>query len=101
MLQVRDHRSRLEERTGNLGSRWRGDDVRLQGESQPARRFGRTFSAADERKLNEIARQDGGKSFKFDDSADDIPGNLYSVKFFEKTGFVLGSDGVLLRYTSA
>ena len=45
--------------------------------------------------------KDGGKSFKFDDSADDIPGNLYSVKFFEKTGFVLGSDGVLLRYTSA
>lgn len=44
--------------------------------------------------------KDGGKSFKFDDSADDIPGNLYSVKFFEKTGFVLGSDGVLLRYTA-
>lgn len=42
---------------------------------------------------------DGGKSFKFDNSADDIPGNLYQVKFFsDKTGYVLGSDGVLLRY---
>lgn len=43
--------------------------------------------------------KDGGKTFKFDNSADDIPGNLYSVKFFKDTGFVLGSDGVLLRYT--
>ena len=42
---------------------------------------------------------DGGKSFKFDASADRIPGNLYTVKFFDdKTGFALGSDGVLMRY---
>jgi len=42
---------------------------------------------------------DGGKTFKFDDSADDIPGNLYQIKFFsDKAGYVLGSDGVLLRY---
>ncbi|CEM11483.1 unnamed protein product [Vitrella brassicaformis CCMP3155] len=43
---------------------------------------------------------DGGKSFKFNNAADGIPGNLYRVKFFDnKQGFVLGSDGVLLRYT--
>mmetsp|Transcript_18475 Transcript_18475/g.56743 ORF Transcript_18475/g.56743 Transcript_18475/m.56743 type:complete len:405 (-) Transcript_18475:72-1286(-) len=43
---------------------------------------------------------DGGNTFRFDKSADDIPGNLYSVQFFDKsTGFVLGSDGVLLKYT--
>ena len=42
---------------------------------------------------------DGGKSFKFDARADRIPGNLYTVKFFDdKTGFALGSDGVLMRY---
>merc|ERR1711977_349136 len=35
---------------------------------------------------------DGGKTFKFDASADRIPGNLYTVKFFDdKTGFALGS----------
>jgi photosystem II stability/assembly factor-like uncharacterized protein len=42
---------------------------------------------------------DGGKSFRFDASAKDIPGNLYRVKFFgEQVGFALGSNGVLLRY---
>ena len=44
---------------------------------------------------------DGGNSFKFNDDAKDIPGNLYRVKFFgESKGFVLGSDGVLLRYNA-
>mmetsp|Transcript_6622 Transcript_6622/g.20909 ORF Transcript_6622/g.20909 Transcript_6622/m.20909 type:complete len:378 (-) Transcript_6622:42-1175(-) len=43
--------------------------------------------------------KDAGKSFKFDGSADKIPGNLYTIKFFsENTGFALGSDGVLMRY---
>jgi len=43
---------------------------------------------------------DGGKNFNFDKSADKIPGNLYTVRFFnENTGFCLGSDGVLLKYT--
>lgn len=42
---------------------------------------------------------DGGKSFKFNDNAKDIPGNLYRVKFFgERRGFALGSEGVLLKY---
>ena len=45
--------------------------------------------------------KDGGNTFKFNDNAKDIPGNLYRVKFFgNKQGFVLGSDGVLLRYSA-
>jgi len=45
--------------------------------------------------------RDGGKKFSFDNSANKIPGNLYNVKFFEdnKTGWALGSNGVLLRFT--
>jgi photosystem II stability/assembly factor-like uncharacterized protein len=43
--------------------------------------------------------KDGGKTFKFNEDAKDIPGNLYRIKFFgNNQGFVLGSDGVLLRY---
>jgi photosystem II stability/assembly factor-like uncharacterized protein len=43
--------------------------------------------------------KDGGKSFAFDSSANKIPGNLYTVKFFpDGKGFALGSSGVLLRY---
>lgn len=42
--------------------------------------------------------KDGGNSFGFDKSADKIPGNLYRVVFFGDNGFILGSDGVLLRY---
>jgi len=41
--------------------------------------------------------KDGGKSWQKDKSADNIPTNLYKVKFFGKTGYVLGSSGVLLR----
>ncbi|XP_022743177.1 photosystem II stability/assembly factor HCF136, chloroplastic-like [Durio zibethinus] len=41
----------------------------------------------------------GGKSWTRDKAADNIAANLYSVKFInEKKGFVLGNDGVLLRY---
>jgi len=45
--------------------------------------------------------QDGGKTFKFDSSANEFPGNLYNIKFFQEfgnTGWALGSNGVLLRY---
>ena len=45
---------------------------------------------------------DGGKKFQFDKSANSIPGNLYNVKFFPKygnTGWALGSNGLLLRFT--
>ncbi|KAL2631103.1 hypothetical protein R1flu_015789 [Riccia fluitans] len=42
---------------------------------------------------------DGGKSWVRDKAADNIGANLYSVKFIdEKKGFVIGNDGVLLRY---
>jgi photosystem II stability/assembly factor-like uncharacterized protein len=44
--------------------------------------------------------KDGGKTFKFNEDAKDIPGNLYRVKFFGDNGFVLGSDGVLLKYAA-
>ena len=45
--------------------------------------------------------KDGGKKFVFDKSANDFPGNLYNVKFFDKfgSGWALGSNGMLLRYT--
>lgn len=45
---------------------------------------------------------DGGKKFTFDKSANNIPGNLYNVKFFKEynnMGWALGSNGLLLRYT--
>ncbi|TYH25847.1 hypothetical protein E1A91_A03G182000v1 [Gossypium mustelinum] len=41
----------------------------------------------------------GGKNWTRDKAADNIAANLYSVKFInDKKGFVLGNDGVLLRY---
>lgn len=46
--------------------------------------------------------KDGGKSFAFDKSANNYPGNLYNVKFFKEygnAGWALGSSGMLLRYT--
>ncbi|CAM6105710.1 unnamed protein product [Calypogeia fissa] len=42
---------------------------------------------------------DGGKSWVRDKAADDIGANLYTVKFIDpKKGFIIGNDGVLLRY---
>ena len=43
---------------------------------------------------------DGGKSWKRDRGTDDLPGNLYDVKFEQggAKGFVLGNEGVLLRW---
>lgn len=46
-----------------------------------------------------LKTMNGGKSWVRDKAADNIPGNLYSVKFVgDNQGFVLGNDGVLLRY---
>ena len=43
---------------------------------------------------------DGGKNWKRDRGTDNVAANLYNVKFqSEKQGFILGNDGVLLRYT--
>jgi len=45
---------------------------------------------------------DGGSNFVFDRSANNYPGNLYTIKFFRKygnMGWALGSNGTLMRYT--
>lgn len=45
--------------------------------------------------------KDNGKNFVFDKSANDIPGNLYNVKFFPEygnSGWALGSNGLLLKF---
>jgi len=49
-----------------------------------------------------IKSTDGGEKWQRQRSFDDVPANLYEVKFFNngKIGFVLGNNGVLLRYTS-
>ena len=42
---------------------------------------------------------DGGLTFKRDRGIDQVPANLYAVKFInESQGFVVGNDGILLRY---
>merc|ERR1740138_1300759 len=41
---------------------------------------------------------DGGASWQKDKAADDLPSNLYKIKFFpDGAGYILGSEGVLLR----
>jgi len=39
---------------------------------------------------------DAGGSWTKDKSADDLPTNLYKIKFFGDRGYVLGSSGILL-----
>jgi len=42
---------------------------------------------------------DGGKTWKRERGADDVPGNLYLVKFQnENQGYILGNNKILLRY---
>jgi len=38
-----------------------------------------------------------GKSWEKDKVADNLPSNLYKIKFFGDKGYILGSNGVLLR----
>ncbi|XP_078442073.1 photosystem II stability/assembly factor, chloroplast (HCF136) [Wolffia australiana] len=46
-----------------------------------------------------LRTNDGGRTWSRDKAADSIAANLYSVKFVnDNQGFVLGNDGVLLRY---
>merc|ERR1719440_2338309 len=45
--------------------------------------------------------KDGGATWHKDKSADDLPTNLYKIKFFGDTGYILGSNGVLLRLGQA
>jgi len=43
--------------------------------------------------------ENGGERWKRDKSADDLAGNLYTVKFASiSSGFILGNNGILLRY---
>jgi len=45
-----------------------------------------------------FASTDGGKTWQKDKVADDLPSNLYKVKFFPNgQGYILGSSGVLLK----
>ena len=45
---------------------------------------------------------DAGKNWKRDRGTDGVAANLYNVKFnTDKMGFILGNDGVLLRYIGA
>lgn len=48
---------------------------------------------------NLICSFDGGKTWQKDREVEDVPSNLYKVVFLSQDqGFVLGQDGVLLRY---
>merc|ERR1719409_78369 len=43
---------------------------------------------------------DGGESWTKDKATDDLPTNLYKIKFFpDGSGYILGSSGILLRKT--
>jgi len=44
---------------------------------------------------------DGGTTWNKDKVADDLPSNLYAIKFFGNTGYILGSGGVLLKSRTA
>lgn len=45
---------------------------------------------------------DGGEFWKRDKSADSLAGNLYTVKFVSpNSGFILGNNGILLRYVGS
>lgn len=45
--------------------------------------------------------EDGGKSWRRDKATDNVAGNLYACRFFPAgQGFILGNDGILLRYIS-
>uniref|UniRef100_A0A7S3FG57 Photosynthesis system II assembly factor Ycf48/Hcf136-like domain-containing protein n=1 Tax=Haptolina ericina TaxID=156174 RepID=A0A7S3FG57_9EUKA len=41
--------------------------------------------------------KDNGQTWTKDKAADDLPSNLYKIKVFGDTGYILGSNGVLLR----
>merc|ERR1719343_1000030 len=43
--------------------------------------------------------KDGGKSWGFDPTGNDLPCNLYNVKFFDggRVGYMTGNNGILLR----
>ena len=44
--------------------------------------------------------KDGGATWQKDKAADDLPTNLYKIKFFGDRGYILGSNGILLTNRS-
>ena len=42
--------------------------------------------------------EDGGVTWRRDRAADGVAGNLYAVEWAGNAGFILGNDGILLRY---
>lgn len=50
---------------------------------------------------NLLLSQDGGKSWEKDRFVEDVPSNLYRIKFFgPEKGFIIGQQGTLLKYVS-
>jgi photosystem II stability/assembly factor-like uncharacterized protein len=48
---------------------------------------------------NLLVSQDGGTTWQKDKAVEDVPSNFYKVMFFgSDRGFVLGQDGILLKY---
>lgn len=51
---------------------------------------------------NLLHSSDGGKTWEKDRSVENVPSNLYKVKFFgPEKGFIIGQQGTLLKYNQA
>ena len=51
---------------------------------------------------NLLLSQDGGKTWQKDRFVEDVPSNLYRIKFFgENKGFIIGQQGALLKYVDS
>ena len=51
---------------------------------------------------NLLASRDGGQTWLKDRGVENVPSNLYKVTFFSPDlGFILGQDGIVLRYNGA
>jgi photosystem II stability/assembly factor-like uncharacterized protein len=95
------------------GDLYRSDDPTGEGKFDQVRIGSRGFGILDLKFANDtlgfacggsgslFKTLDGGKTWKRDRSSDDIAANLYELDFSQGHGFVLGNDGVLLRYTGA